>query len=604
MPVASRQPSPDSTVRITASCEPADTHRSRGPERQRFGALAPLAVVALSLPVAIPLFSGRSVSGHDDLEHLFRTAEYARALSSGVWWPQWAPNLGRGYGEPIFVFNPPLFYALTSAIVLLGGSIVWAVNLTCAFLLIAGGLGVYAWTAWAFGSLGGVVAAAAYVWAPYVLLDLYVRQALTELTAVCVVPWALWGLAGVCRDPGPRRLAAAALAVGLLLLASTPAAVVTAPALLGQIIALGHWRRPRGAACGLAALALGTLLAAAFWVPALSERHLLRFDRLVSGGPLYANHFLEPWQLVSSAWGYGGSVPGPDDRMGFGLGGIHLMLAACALAILVSRRFAGSSRCLSDTMRRQIWLAIVLVALGSTMAMEPSAYLWRQRPELQYLQFPWRFLLLPALGCAVLAAAPSALAARDRPNAAAALAVLSASLLVAGNWAHAKPEDLRNRPDEEFAAAVVAARDRGRDTSNEYETIWTERRPAVPPAARLVVKSGAASIVEQAADAHQQRFAVTASRRTRLLLNTFYFPGWRVLVGGEEQPVEYGNANGLIEFSVGRGEHIVEARFEPTAARWLGRALSVLGVGAVILLAVWPCRREPSQHPRRGHWWY
>ena len=554
-----------------------------------------LVVAALALTAVGPLFDGRMVVGHDAYEHATRTAEYARAVGSGVWWPEWAPNLGHGYGEPVFLFNPPLFYALAAIPTFVGAPIVSAVNLATAFLLVVAGLGAYAWTARVFGRIGGLVAGVAYAWSPYVLLDLYVRQALTELAAVCVFPWALWGLARTCQTPGSRRLAVAAVAVGLLLLASTPAAVVIAPALLGQVAVLTRLRRPLGLARGLAALALGGLLAAAFWAPAASERHLLRFDRLLSDRPAYYNHFLEPTQLLSPAWGYGLSVPGPEDGMGFGLGRANLLLAACAVGLLVAGRARG-------LLGRQAWLAIALAAGGVVLTTEWSAPVWERLPELRYLQFPWRFLLLPALGGAALAAVPAALLARSRPRAAVLLALACAAVLVVEGWSRARPGDLATVPGTEFAPPAIANRDRARGTAYEYETIWTEGRPEESARARLVTRTGSATIIDLDADAHRERFAVAARGRVRLRLNTFYFPGWRVYVDGREQPIDYANPSGLIELVVERGQHLIEARFEPTPARRLGRALSAVALGVVALMLIWTGRRprRPSGHRGGG----
>ena len=146
-------------------------------------------------------------------------------------------------------------------------------------------------------------------------------------------------------------------------------------------------------------------------------------------------------------------------------------------------------------------------------------------------------------------------------------------------------------PEETFSATGVAARDRGRGTEYEYETIWTSGRPTNPPGARLVVRSGAATIDELAGDAHRQEFAVAAPNPARLRLNTYYFPGWRVYVDGQEQPIDWSNPSGLIGFSVERGEHLVVARFGPTPARLIGGALSALGLTGVLLLAFWPAGR-------------
>jgi len=376
----------------------------------------------------------------------------------------------------------------------------------------------------------------------------------------------------------------AALAVALLLLASTPAAVVTAPVLLGQVAALAVGRRPIVAGRGLAALGLGALLAAAFWVPAATERHLLRFDRLLDNQPAYYNHFLEFWQLFSSSWGYGQSLPGPGDGMGFGLGWASLVLTTCATVVLVTGRARG-------LIRRQVWLGAALIISGVFLAVEWSAPLWELLPDLRYLQFPWRFLLLPALGCALLAGVPAALVGRDRPRLAAVVAVLSIGMIVQEGLVRAQPGNLTTVPDAEFSAAAVTNRDRGRGTAYEYETIWTEGRPEKPPTARLVARSGSATIVELHRSAHDERFSVAAKGRARLRLNTFYFPGWRVLVNGYEHPIDWNNPSGLIELSVDRGEHVVEARFELTPARQLGRALSIVALVVVGLLMVGPRRR-------------
>ena len=590
-----------------APAEPVVTARPDRPAAlgRLAASIPPLVVVGLALLAGAPLFQGRMMSGHDALEHLSRTAEYARGWAAGVWWPQWAPNLGHGYGEPIFLFNPPLFYALAALPVVAGLPVVWGVNLASAALLVLAGLGTYVWTRLHFERPAALVAAVAYLWAPYTMLDLYVRQALTELAAVCLFPWAMWALARLCLAPHPRRLAVAGVAVALLLLGSTPATVVIAPALLGQILLLAVWRRPRGAACGVAALLLAVVLAAAFWVPASTERHLLRFDRLLTGQLGYYNHFLEPQQLWSSYWGYGSSRPGPDDRKGFGLGEAQLLLVACGLGLLllgrarertaprpVSVRRADADRRLG--MSRQLWLAVGLIGLGAAMSTELSRPLWDRSPELQHLQFPWRFLMLPALGCAVLAAAPAAFVAGRWPRAGLVVAAACVAILVAGSWTRAGPRELVRAPEELFAPTAVASRDRDEGTAYEYETVWTRSRPDRPPAARLAVLSGAVDITELAGAPHRQQFALAVREPARLRLNTFYFPGWRVLVDGRERAVDYGNRSGLIELTVEPGEQHLEARFEPTGPRLVGAGLSIAGLAVSGLLLAWPRRRLAS----------
>ncbi len=229
-------------------------------------------------------------------------------------------------------------------------------------------------------------------------------------------------------------------------------------------------------------------------------------------------------------------------------------------------------------------LAVGLIGLGSVMALDLSSPLWAVFSSLHYLQFPWRFLMLPALGCALLAGLPVALLARRRPRATTLVALACVTALIAGGWQRARPRGLEDVPQAEFEAVAVAARDRLSGTAYEYETIWTEGRPKGQPEAPLIVRNGAVTIAELPAAGVDRRFAVSARGRARLRLNTFYFPGWRVLVNGQEQAIDWSNPSGLIEFSVERGEHLVEARFGPTPPRLLGGALSALGLATVLAL--------------------
>jgi hypothetical protein len=230
---------------------------------------------------------------------------------------------------------------------------------------------------------------------------------------------------------------------------------------------------------------------------------------------------------------------------------------------------------------RQAGLALVLVAMGAFMSLGWSEPLWRAVGQLAYLQFPWRFLILPALGIAAFAALPVALVAARIPSFGIPVAAACAAILILGNWSRAGPSHVVPVADGDLSPRAIAHRDRGQGTAREYETIWVGGRPTSPPADRLTVRSGSASILELGVTPHSARFLVTAHSRTRLRLNTFYFPGWRVYMDGAPRHAEYENPSGLVEFTVPRGDHRVEARLEGTPARTLGVALS--SAGALIL---------------------
>jgi hypothetical protein len=91
---------------------------------------------------------------------------------------------------------------------------------------------------------------------------------------------------------------------------------------------------------------------------------------------------------------------------------------------------------------------------------------------------------------------------------------------------------------------------------------------------------------------HVRKLRVDASRRTRVRVGTFAFPGWKVRVDG--RPVPLMDA-GLIAFEVPAGRHDVEIAFEPTWDRRLGAVTSALTAVALgIAVAVLRRRRKPA----------
>jgi hypothetical protein len=68
------------------------------------------------------------------------------------------------------------------------------------------------------------------------------------------------------------------------------------------------------------ALVLGGLLAGIFWFPMVAERSYIVESQWVTSTYQYASNFVYPSQFFDFAWGYGYSVPGPNDATSFQLG--------------------------------------------------------------------------------------------------------------------------------------------------------------------------------------------------------------------------------------------------------------------------------------------
>src|SRR5262249_44574807 len=145
-----------------------------------------------SLVASLPLLQERVLSGHDSFKYPLRVAAFYRSLAEGNLFPRWSQDLAAGYGEPAFNFIPPLNNYLSSGLHRFGFSFINSVNLSCFVLLFVAGLSMYALTSAFFGRRGGMVAGAAYIFAPYMLVNVYARGDYSEFAAQALLPLLFW----------------------------------------------------------------------------------------------------------------------------------------------------------------------------------------------------------------------------------------------------------------------------------------------------------------------------------------------------------------------------------------------------------------------------
>jgi uncharacterized membrane protein len=539
--------------------------------------LGMLALVALL--AGLPLFQLKILGGHDALAYLPRTVEFYEGLKARQLFPRWAPDLNFGYGEPTFNFNAPLIYYLSSSFHALGFSFVAAQSLACFALLCLAGLSMYLLAGEFFGPRGGLVSAVAYLLAPYLLAALYVRYALADYTAFASMPMAFWGLYRYATRGRFRDLFVGALAVCLLVLSSNSVSLIAFPALLllpGWLFA-AH-RDWRALVRGLWCLALGLGLSAFFWLPALAERNFVHVYRRLEGYLDFHNHFVYLRQFFFSRWGYGLSLPGPEDGMSFAIGPVHLLLVGAAL--LFVRRVHRAQR--RAGLLVSFFLALLL--LSTFFASQASTFLWERLSLLHPLQFPWRFLSLVAVSTSFVCGFPFLLLPAGNERLANGLmAVLVAGLLLIG-LPRARPASYLDVQDADYSPRNIAAQ--GIEaTARQFEPIWVQELPSTPAAGPLTFIDGRGQLLGARMWPAYYELYVEIAEEARLRVNTFYFPGWTLYVNGAERAVTYDNPQGTMEFSLERGEHVVQVRFEDTPVRLWSTRASLL---ALVLLALTP----------------
>jgi hypothetical protein len=383
------------------------------------------------LPILIVLFFGILASRtllfqsgyfnmHDDLQ-MMRQLEMEKCFQDGQIPCRWVPDMGYGFGFPLFNFYPPLPYAIGEVFRVVGFSFMDTAKLTFAGALILSGIFMYLFAKEFFGRIGGVLSAIFYMWAPYHAVDIYVRGAMNESWALVFFPlisWSAYRLIVASKIHEKRWIILLALSYfglftshNLMLMIFTPVFAIYVLILLWQHNA---WRKiPELLIGGVWSLGLSAF----FTFPALFENKFTQIAGQLVGYYDYSGHFVTIRQLLfSTFWGYGPSTWLEEDGMSFQIGYIWWILSLVVGILLIirilyllrrhpeldsgstSKSYTGISQIADQVRNDRIFLIALFFLLtgwfAAFMTHSRSTPIWIHVKQIAYVQFPWRFLTL------------------------------------------------------------------------------------------------------------------------------------------------------------------------------------------------------------------
>lgn len=555
-----------------------------------------LIVVAATALVFLGADGLKWPASHENARYLLLAEHMRDAWRHGVLWPRWLPDLYGGHGYPTFVFYQPLFFFLYQPFRWLIDHPILAMYVTVGFTLSLGGIASYLLGARRGSRLFGLFCAGLFLLTPYLYVNWLVRGDLSELLAMCLVPWTLFFLRqvdGRLSEGRPVAGSVAGLAVTntLVLVAHPITALLLAPvlAVMALVMSLGRDRVSwRLLACVAFAGVVAALLGAPYWQPLVMMREHVQFERAFTDYFTATGHTVAWHQLLDGVWGHGGSTPhDTQDGMSFEVGKLQLVLALTAAVAGWKNRFTRAG------------LVALLLAL---FAMTPAATLLWTIPPFAQMQFPWRMLSVVA-GLQIALAAGWADTLADRPSWRPPLQALAFTVVLALAWS---PDYVTHRKTEPGAVTrdeierVVGDRAQSSSLTSRNELLpRTVVKPPTKPAGPIV--EGSADVGMQplpGSDHYEIRWSIETAKPTLVRVNQFYLPGWQVELDGEPVPDDTLRAalrdDGRLMVALnGTGRHVLKARYAgpPGFALRLGMWLG----GCVLLLgAFWQERRRSA----------
>jgi len=331
------------------------------------------------------IFHSGWYTSHDGIFHIYRTEEALSMLKLGQFPLRWAGNFDQGFGIPLFTFVYPLPYYLSAVLSYVIGA-TWSLKVLIVTAYLTGGLGIYK-LFYKKDPFVAITLALIYLMTPYQFLNIFVRGAIGEILALGLIPWVLVSFSSFMYKSSNSLKWYHPLPFALLLLSHNFLGILFGVFLFGYILTQKISRRP-----ALLSFAISFGLASFFILPMVAEKNLLYSSQHPDLNFRYDQHFATPKQLLYSKWDYWYSMPGEADGMSFQLGFAQIGLCTVAILYLILKK-------------RQMPSFYLIVAYGGSvfLMISRSSFIWELVPILKSIQFPWRFLFMPAVLTPLLA---------------------------------------------------------------------------------------------------------------------------------------------------------------------------------------------------------
>lgn len=538
--------------------------------------LAPILVSFLvSLAIVAPFFWLGNATGHDFQYHVASWLDAASQWKQGVLYPRWTEWANYGFGEPRFIFYPPLSWMLGAALGLVAP---WnhVPVIFIALVQTLAGVNTFALVRRLLPSrAAALLSAACYVANPYALLIVYWRSDFAELLADAFYPllflFAL-RLCGVLESPNAaeqqrpyRNGVAFAVVFAVIWLCNAPAGVIASysvAALLGFVALVRRsWNPLQRGALGLL---LGFLLTSAYLLPAAYEQRWVNIAQALSTGLLSSENFLYTETLDAEHTWFNWIVSTLA----------VLMMALAGFAAIAARR---KRRAGEDRIEEPVWRSLLLLCgVAALLMLRLSSPFWALLPKLRFVQFPWRWMSVLGMPFAVFLGCAMASGRRRWIWIGMTFALLGSAAAGLVRTAWWGTEDIP-------ALREAITKGQGFEGTDEYDPIGDDHTniPTQFPQLQVMDTDSMQGpnkkplVRLQRWSPEDKEVSVSAPQPFFLGLRLLNYPAWRVELNGAVLKPRGGEDYNMMVVAVPAGESHLQVRFVRTWDRSLGGLVSI-----------------------------
>ena len=542
-----------------------------------------------------PFLKNQVLGGHDAGTHLAYLRIFTDAFSQGQFPVRWMEWIIPGQSQPLFSYYQPLLYYLGQIPHLLGLNILNSLYTTVIFSWLFSGLMIFLFVRnITKNTLAGLAAACIYVFAPYHILDVFVRAAYPEVIALSFAPGMFWALERLFVTEKRIYIGFLALFTAVTFVSHPPTLLILGIPLffyflfliLGKLDIetpdLKQIVKKILYTSGSFLLAGG--LASFFAIPALFQQGLTQASSLESGYLDFHNHFICLTQLFWSNWGYGDSVQGCSDQLSFQVGIVNWLVILTAIGILGFYFYKKSSHPVNK--RVIFWLSMAF--LGMYMTLSYSQPFWEGLPYIAFIQFPWRFLSVVIFSVSILSGILFMYVKKETYK----MILFTALIIAAPLLTYSYLQPAAYLPNNYF----------GQDSKNFYQenqdasaisgyfpkTMAVLPQTGTIPKGEISTSNPNATVSVIKSTFTDKEFSVSSTSPLQIELFIHYFPGWKFSSNNLPLIPNTANIYGFVFLNVPAGISTITAQYTNTPLITFSNYLSLISIFVLIFLIFIP----------------
>lgn len=564
-------------------------------------------IIAIAFSILIfaslisPFLNKGFFAGHDTIIHFIYISKFTQALAEGQFPVRWIDWNMPGFNHPVFNFYQPGFFYLFSFYKMLGFSNQFSIHSLSLIIWLSSEGFMYIFLRKHFSLFPSLLGSILYTFAPYHILDIFVRSAFPEFTAIAFIPALFWAIKAGYDSQKGYWFTLISIFLAIVLISHPPTLLMFSPLILFYIAILTVQNKSKQITLQtLIALVTGLGLVSFFLLPAFLEQKYIPTTYLREGFYDFKNHFVCLSQLIVPFWDYGTTQVDCTDGISFQVGLMNWFMTLAAFLFLVIylffkkikenlESFIDFNFLKFDYYLVLLFISVLFISLYMTTSI--ALPLWENVPYLAYIQYPWRFLIVAVfsssfLGAFLLSRVKSQMFMVITYGALVLLIILAyGSYLKPIKYLDETEVDFKTW---EFKTGFWQAENFVPEPG--YLPKWTEVLPGpqdrpkeelgffVPgeiTTSNLKAATDSAKLKSFTLSAHEKSYEVEITKPSIVQFYTHFYPGWVLKINGKEVSSNYENMYGFMRVFLKSGKYDVHLKFENTSLRSLANFLSI-----------------------------